>query len=220
VKLPAALAFDLYGTLVDYTSLRHLVYPVSQTPSAFIDVWRQKQLQYALLVTLMERYVDFEMLTGLALDFAAAQFHAELDAPTRAGLIDAWSHLPPHPDVPKALAALRASGVRMAVLSNGTPQALARTVQAAGLEEYFDGLLSVESVRRYKPHPSVYNLAVDFFGLPAGEIGFVSSNGWDAAGAVEFGFRVFWCNRGNAPAETLSPAPELVVNKLGGLLEI
>jgi hypothetical protein len=45
-------------------------------------------------------------------------------------------------------------------------------------------------------------------GLAPEEIGFVSSNGWDAAGASWFGFRVFWVNRGGEPAERLGVAPE------------
>jgi 2-haloacid dehalogenase len=218
VNLPAAIAFDLYGTLVDYTSLRDRAYLLTQSPSGFIDLWRQKQLQYAMLSTLMERYLNFDELTGRALDFAAAHFHVELDATSRAALIDAWSELPAHPDVAPGLAGLRKRGVRCVVLSNGTPRALERTVTAAGLRDSFDALLSVDAVRAYKPHPSVYRSAVEFFGLPARQIGFVSSNGWDAAGAAEFGLRVFWCNRTHATPETFGAKPEGVIESLQDLL--
>ncbi len=217
MSLPAAIAFDLYGTLVDYGSLSGLVESLSGAPPEFVTAWRQKQLQYAMLATLMERYLDFDQVTGRALDFTAAQFRIGLSPDARATLVDAWSHLPAHPDVPDALEQMRARGIRLAVLSNGTPQALERTVVAAGLGEVFDVLLSVDAVRAFKPHPKVYHLAVAHFGLPAGEIGFVSSNGWDATGAAEFGLRVFWCNRSGAPPETLGAPPEFIIDELGAL---
>jgi 2-haloacid dehalogenase len=213
----AAYVFDLYGTLVDYNSLRPQIYLVTPNASSLVDLWRLKQLQYSFMSTMMGRYVDFDELTALALDYAAAQFGVELDAPTRASLIDAWSHLPTYPDVPAALARLRATGAKLAVLSNGTPQALARTVAGAQIAEYFDALLSVDAVQAYKPRPEVYHLAVERFSLARGDIGFVSSNGWDAAGAAEFGFDVTWCNRNRLPAETFGERPARTIATLAEL---
>jgi 2-haloacid dehalogenase len=73
-------------------------------------------------------------------------------------------------------------------------------VSNAGLGDAFDAVLSVDALRIYKPHPSVYQLAVDRLQVPMGEIAFVSSNFWDVSGAASFGFRTFWVNRaGNVP---------------------
>ena len=210
--------FDLYGTLVDYTSLRPRMYLSTPNASSVVDLWRLKQLQYSFMATMMGRYTDFDELTGHALDFAAAQYNVPLDATTRADLIDAWSQLPPFPDVPPALAKLRSRGAKLAILSNGTPQALARTVEAAKLGEYFDAVLSVDTVKAYKPRPEVYHLAVECFGVTRAEIGFVSSNGWDATGAAEFGFEVTWCNRNRLPAETFGARPARTIATLAELL--
>jgi 2-haloacid dehalogenase len=214
---PAAFAFDLYGTLVDYTSLRLRLAEFSDAP--LIDIWRAKQLQYSFMASLMDRYADFDELTARALDYAAAQCAVELPAAARSELVDAWSQLPAYSEVPDVLTELRRRGARTAVLTNGTPRALARTLKAAGISDAVDGALSVDAVRIYKPSPRVYQLAVDFFGLERSAIGFVSSNGWDALGAGEFGFTVFWCNRSGLPAETFGAQPARTISSLRDLLE-
>ncbi len=210
--------FDLYGTLVDYNSLRPEIYLVTPNATSLVDLWRLKQLQYSMVSSMIGRYVDFDELTALAFDYAAAQYGVHLDAETRRRLIDSWSELPPYPDVVPALGKLRERGAKLAVLSNGTPRALSRTVEAAKLGANFDALLSVDVVRAYKPRAEVYHLAVERFGLGRSEIGFVSSNGWDALGAAEFGFEVTWCNRNRLPAETFGARPARTIATLAELL--
>jgi 2-haloacid dehalogenase len=132
---------------------------------------------------------------------------------------DAWSALPAFPDVPDALAALRERGVRTAVLSNGTPRAIEATLAANNLSHLFDAAISVDSARNFKPRPTVYSLAVDRFGVPREQIAFVSSNGWDATGAAEFGFQAIWCNRAGLPAETFGKPPARTISTLAALLD-
>lgn len=215
---PLAYAFDLYGTLVDYTSLGDVFRDVVADPNAFVLHWRQKQLSYAFAATLMDRYADFDTLTGYAFDYSA-NWHGVANSPAlRAKAVAAWSQLPVFADAAETVAGLRERGFKTAVLSNGTPSALARTLANAGLTAQFDAVLSVDAVRAYKPHPSVYRLATDFFETTPERIAFVSSNGWDATGAAEFGFRVLWCNRSNAPAEAFGVPPERIITSLTQLL--
>jgi 2-haloacid dehalogenase len=219
VNAPAAYVFDLYGTLVDYASLRSRFTGLVADPEAFVTSWRQKQLQYALCATAMERYADFETLTARSFEYAAALHGLRYDAGLRDAARDAWSALPAFADVLPALRALRATGARTAVLSNGTPRAIEATARASGLSGVLDAVLSVDAVREYKPRPGVYALAVNHFGLPAADIVFVSSNGWDATGAAEFGFRTVWCNRAGLPTETFGKPPQRTIVTLAALLD-
>jgi 2-haloacid dehalogenase len=211
--------FDLFGTLVDYASLRSRFIDAVPDPDAFVAAWRTKQLQYALCATAMDRYADFEILTGLAFDYAAAVHALQCDASERDAARDAWLALPAFPDALEALTALQARGVRTAVLSNGTPRAIEATVRGSGLAIALDVLLSVDGVRQYKPRPPVYEIATKYFDVDAREIAFVSSNGWDATGAAEFGFRTIWCNRANLPAETFGKRPERTISTLAALTD-
>lgn len=215
---PLAYVFDLYGTLVDYATLRDRFVAHVADPDAFVLHWRQKQLAYAFAATLMDRYVDFDTLTGHAFDYSGAAHGLVVDPEMREDAVAAWSQLPAFSDVAGAVATLRARGISTAVLSNGTPRALASTLATARLSDTFDAVLSVDAVRKFKPHPDVYRLATERFETTPDRIVFVSSNGWDATGAAEFGFRVLWCNRAGATVETLGKRPARTLSSLDELL--
>jgi 2-haloacid dehalogenase len=211
------IAFDLYGTLLEVASVGRAAERLTSEPAALVDLWRQKQLEYSWLRSLMGRHRDFWAVTGDALDYALDRLGLELDGDERAALLDAWLDVRPYPEVPAALAKL--DDHKLGVLSNGSPDMLSAGLAAAGLDGALDAVISVEEVGIYKPHPSVYALAEQHFGLPADRILFVSSNPWDAAGAKSFGFAVAWVNRSGATPERLGAAPDLVVADLAELAD-
>jgi 2-haloacid dehalogenase len=212
-----ACVFDAYGTLFDVHSavgrgggaLGDKAGPVSA-------LWRQKQLEYTWLRSLMGAYVDFWQVTGEGLDYALAA-NGVADAELRQRLMDLYLSLDAYPDVPPALDRLRAGGRKTAILSNGAPSMLRAAVETAGLGARLDAVLSVDELRVFKPDPRVYQLAVDRLGVEAGRICFVSTNGWDAAGAAHFGFKVAWLNRFGQQPERLPGTPAAVIETLAGL---
>jgi 2-haloacid dehalogenase len=212
-----AVAFDAYGTLFDVASAAAAAKDaLGARWEGLSELWRAKQLQYTWLRSLMGRHADFRKVTGDALDFAL-EAHRIADPPLRDRLMALYDRLAPYPEVTAALARLRAAGVKLAILSNGSPEMLASAAGNAGISGLLDAVLSVEAVGVYKPHPSVYRLAVDRLGVPKDKIGFVSSNGWDAFGAKAFGFKVVWCNRGGQPKERIPAEPDAEVKDLSGL---
>ena len=211
-----AVAFDLYGTLLEVASVGRVAAEVTAHPAELVDLWRTKQLEYSWLRSLMGRYQDFWATTGDALDYALDRLDITLDGEGRSRLLGAWLDVSAYPEVPGALAAIGA-GRPLAVLSNGNPDMLEAGLAAAALRDRFAHVLSVDEVGVFKPHPSVYELAVKAFAVPAERILFVSSNPWDAAGARTFGFPVAWVNRSGGPFERLGVAPDLMV---GGLAEL
>ena len=109
---------------------------------------------------------------------------------------------------------MKAAGARTGILSNGSPSMLAAAVTSAQLGTLLDYILSVDTVRIYKPSPEVYKLAPNALGLEPAQIAFVSANGWDCAGAAAFGFRVIHVNRFNQGEERLGVSPEAHVPNL------
>jgi 2-haloacid dehalogenase len=214
---PRAFVFDAYGTLFDVHSIVEAARAITPDPQALSQLWRQKQLEYTWLRSLMERYEDFWVVTGQALRYALRGLgitatEAQVDA-----LMHAYLTLMPFPEVPAALRAL--AGTPLAILSNGSPRMLEGAVRSSGLEGVFTHVLSVDAVGTYKPSPRVYELAPRALGVTPDEIVFVSSNGWDVAGAAAFGFRTCWCNRANAPVEELETAPDYEVDRLDAIPE-
>jgi 2-haloacid dehalogenase len=212
-----AAVFDAYGTLFDVASAAAAAKDaLGERWAPLADLWRAKQLQYTWLRALMGRHVDFAQVTADGLDFAMEAL-AIADAPLRGRLLSLYERLDAYPDAKGALEALRAAGLRTAILSNGNPAMLDAATRSAGLAPLLDAVLSVESAGIYKPHRSVYQLAAEWLGGAPHEILFVSSNGWDAHGAKAFGFRVAWCNRARQPRERLPGAPDAEIETLAAL---
>lgn len=212
-----AYVFDAYGTLFDVHSVMarcEACFPARGTELS--RLWRQKQLEYSWLRSLMGRYEDFERVTADALRHACAALGLSLTPEALASLMDAYSNLAVYPDVPGTLAAL--GSTKCAILSNGSPRMLEAVVRNAGLAEAVDAVLSVDALRIYKPHPDVYRMATDSLRVAPGDVAFISSNCWDIAGATAFGFRTYWINRSGIAPDELGFSPAKVLSGLGGLL--
>ena len=212
-----ACVFDAYGTLFDFASAaRGCRDSLGDDADRITALWRDKQLQYTWLRALQGRHAEFWQVTGDALDFALETLG--IDRPgLRQRLMDLYLTLEAFPEVPDTLRRLKAAGLRTAILSNGSPAMLAAAVKNAGLEGLLDAVLSVEEVGVYKPHPKVYQMAVDRLGVPARAISFQSSNAWDAYAASAFGMRVVWCNRYGQRPERLPGAPDHEIPSLDRL---
>jgi len=209
---PKAFIFDAYGTLFDVHSVVEAGRALTRDPQALSLLWRQKQLEYTWLRTLMGRYEDFWAVTEAALRFALGRLGIAAGDEAVARLMDAYLSLATFPDVAGALAGL--AGTPLGILSNGSPRMLDAAVRSSGLAGTFRHVLSVDAVRAYKPSPTVYELGPRAFGVPAGDILFVSSNAWDVAGAKAFGYRTCWCNRLAAPMDRLGVSPDFEVRTL------
>jgi 2-haloacid dehalogenase len=212
-----ACVFDAYGTLFDVASaaLRCADELAGMAPQ-LSTLWRDKQLQYTWLRAVQGRHADFWQVTGDALDFALESLRLA-DPSLRERLMQLYLTLDAYPDAPEVLRQLRGAGLATAILSNGSPAMLAAVVRNARLGDLLDHVLSVEEAGVYKPHPRIYQLAVDRLAIPPQEIAFISSNGWDAWAGSAFGMRVIWCNRQSQTRERLPGAPDREIQFLSEL---
>ena len=217
--------FDAYGTLFDVNAAAQKA-AAEPAHAALAEVWpklafdwRRKQLEYTWLRAVADRHCDFWQVTQDGLDWAMAAQGLE-DAATRARLLELYWELAAYPEVPGMLATLKAAGKRTAILSNGSPAMLEAAVASAGIGGQLDALLSVETVGVFKPHASVYDLVQAHFGCTRDEVLFVSSNGWDAAGASGYGFQTAWVNRAGDPVDNLYARPHHILPDLTTIPEI
>jgi 2-haloacid dehalogenase len=209
--------FDAYGTLFDYASAaRRCQHALGTDWQPISELWRRKQLEYTWLRSLMGRHADFWHVTGESLDYALAVFDRN-EPSLRALLMQQYLDLDCYPDAGATLEHLRGIGIKTAILSNGTPTMLTAAVSSAGISRLLEGVFSVEAVGTYKPHPSVYQIIVDAMKVAAKRVCFLSSNGWDVAGAAAFGFRATWVNRDGSPREILPAHPEAEIRSLAEL---
>jgi len=212
--------FDAYGTLFDvHAAVGHHRSRLGDKADAVSAMWRTKQLEYTWLRSLMDRYVPFWQVTGEALDYAF-DAHGVSDAALRDDLLNAYLQLDCYPEVPEVLTRLKDGGMRTALLSNGSPEMLDAAVRNSKLEDLLDAVFSVDELGIFKPHPSVYQLAVDGLGVEPSQVSFQSSNAWDAAAAATFGFRVAWVNRFGQAEERLPDRPDAQLRTLSELPDL
>ena len=215
-----ACVFDAYGTLFDvHAPAARLRDALGSKADALSNLWRTKQLEYCWLRSLMGRHADFWQITGEALDHAMEAVGLA-DPDLRQRLLDDYFRLAAYSDAAPTLDRLRTAGMSTAILSNGSPAMLEAATVGAGLSGRLDAVLSVETVGTFKPHPSTYQIAVDRLRVTPAQICFVSTNGWDAAGAASFGFRVVWLNRFGRVRERLPAQPEAEITGLDALPDL
>ena len=207
--------FDAYGTIFDVHSVVEAGREITTDPAALSLLWRQKQLEYTWLRSLMGRYEDFWAVTEAALRYTVRRLGLHTTEPQIQRLLRAYLSLAAFPDVKDALT--RLEGRPRAILSNGAPNMLAAALASSGLDAWLSPVISVDEARTYKPSPLVYALAPAKLGIPARDLLFVSSNAWDVAGAKSAGYQVAWCNRTNAPEEELGVRADYVITRLGEL---
>jgi len=212
-----ACVFDAYGTLYDFNSATERCRDeLGDQTDALSATWRNKQLQYTWLRGLMGQHAPFWQVTGDALDYSLDSLNIDNPA-LRDRLMDLYLHIEAFPEVVDTLRTLKESGLKTAILSNGSPDMLEAAVKSTGTGPYLDHVLSVEEVGVFKPHRSVYQLACDRLGVEAASISFQSSNAWDAVAAATFGMRVVWINRYAQPRERLTADPDIEVESLSSL---
>jgi len=176
--------------------------------------WRERQLRYSWLCSMMGKYDDFWELTIRALDTTLEEHALASNDKVRARLLSLYSELSAYQEVPEVLANLKAAGHRLAVLSNASPSMLVKALDAAGISEWFDELLSVDVLKCYKPTPAVYQLIPDRFDCKPSDVTFFSSNNWDVSGAGAFGFKTIWVNRTGVAWDNLPGKPDIIVNSI------
>lgn len=215
-----ACVFDAYGTLFDVHSAAAKVSDaLGDKRDAVSALWRQKQLEYTWLRSLMRAHVDFAQVTSDGLDFAL-KTHGFEDRELRDRMMKLYFTLDAYPDVRPTLGKLRDAGYRTAILSNGSPEMLEAAIESAEIADLLDASLSVENVGVYKPDSQVYQFAVEQLGVSPQEICFVSTNSWDARGGALFGYRVAWMNRFGVEPDRLPGEFSAVIGGLDELLDI
>ena len=212
--------FDAYGTLLDVDAAAREaaaepgMEALKENWLPIAKGWRERQLRYSWLCSMMGKYDDFWELTIRALDTTLEEHALASNDKVRARLLSLYSELSAYQEVPEVLANLKAAGHRLAVLSNASPSMLVKALDAAGISEWFDELLSVDVLKCYKPTPAVYQLIPERFDCKPSDVTFFSSNNWDVSGAGAFGFKTIWVNRTGVAWDNLPGKPDITVNSI------
>ena len=214
-----ACVFDAYGTLFDVNSAASKCKEkLGNRWEGFANAWRTTQLEYTWLRSLMKKHKNFWEITEDSLDHTMETF--KIKQGMRNELLNLYKELSPYPEVKECLEGLKSKKIKMAILSNGTPDLLKGLVESNNIQNYFDDILSIETVGIYKPDSRVYDMPIKKYDCKPENICFMSSNTWDISGGGVFGYNAVWVNRLNKVFDKLSYKPKNVINNLEELLKI
>jgi len=214
-----ACVFDAYGTLFDVNSAAaKCKEKLGDKWENFANAWRTTQLEYTWLRSLMKKHENFWQITEDSLDHTIATFN--INKNMRKELLNLYKELSPYPEVEECLDTLKSKKIKIAILSNGTPDLLKGLVESNNIQSYFDNIISVEDVKIYKPDPKVYEIPIKKYNCKPENICFLSSNTWDVSGGGVFGYNAVWVNRFNKIFDKLGYNPQYIINNLSQLLEL
>jgi len=214
-----ACVFDAYGTLFDVNSAAaKCKKKLGNRWESFANAWRTTQLEYTWLRSLMKRHKNFWEITEDSLDHTMETF--KIKQGMRNELLNLYKELSPYPEVKECLEGLKSKKIKIAILSNGTPDLLKGLVESNNIQNYFDDILSIETVGIYKPDSKVYDMPIKKYDCKPENICFMSSNTWDVSGGGVFGYNAVWVNRFNKVFDKLSYKPKFIIKNLKELLKI
>ena len=214
-----AVVFDAYGTLFDVNSAAEKCKDkIGAKWETFANFWRTTQLEYTWLRSLMKKHKNFWDITEDSLDKSMKVFN--IDKKMKNDLLSLYKVLSPYPEVKEVLKDLKNKKLKLAILSNGTPDLLNELVETNKLDNLFDDLFSIEEVKIYKPDPRVYELPIKKYKIKSDEVTFLSANTWDVSGGGHFGYNSIWVNRHNSVFDILDFQPKNEISNLTQLLDI
>ncbi|BDD12604.1 haloacid dehalogenase (plasmid) [Fulvitalea axinellae] len=190
------LAFDVYGTLIDTSGIREAVSElIGSRANEFTEQWRTKQLEYSFRRGLMDDYVPFSVCTSQALDYCCNKFGIDISETDKQGLMVRYKTLPAFPEVAEGLSTLKGLGYRLFAFSNGMPKDVRSLLEHNGLGYFFDGVVSADSVKTFKPNPRIYKHFNNVTDSKSRDTWLVSSNPFDVLGSVKYGMNSIWIQR-------------------------
>ena len=214
-----ACVFDAYGTLFDVNSAAaKCKEKLGSKWEGFANAWRTTQLEYTWLRSLMKKHKNFWEITEDSLDHTMETFKIKKEM--RSELLDLYKKLSPYPEVKKCLEGLKAKKIKIAILSNGTPELLKMLVESNNIQNYFDDIFSIESVGIYKPDSRVYEIPINKYDCKPENICFMSSNTWDVVGGGVYGFQTCWVNRFGKEFDRLDYQPNKIIKDLSELSKL
>lgn len=217
--MPRVCVFDVNETLLDLSAMDVAFARPFSDPPAARRAWFAQMIQSALVGIVTERYADFGRVGGAALRMVAARDDIRLTDEEAHTILHQMRRLPPHPDVRGALERLRDAGLRLAALTNSKHEVAEAQLAHAGIREFFEQVLSADSVRRLKPAPEAYRMAAERLGVPIGQVRLIAAHSWDVAGALHAGCAAAFVARPGMPFDPLVQRPDVVGETLTDVAE-
>lgn len=218
---PKVIFFDINETLLDMQAIKTGLASVLNGDETLVDLWFANLLHHSLVDVASGQFHDFIDIGAAALTMVAHSKDIFVDEATAKDIIKQHiTRLPAHDDVVPTLKALQSAGVTLVALSNSSKAGLDAQLEFANIKPYFSHVLSVESVRTYKPHAAVYHWACQQANVKNEDAMMVAAHGWDVSGAKATGMQTVFVERSGKMVYPLGIAPDHSIASLTALIEM
>ena len=219
-EAPKVIFFDVNETLLDLQSMQKSVGDALGGREDLLPLWFSTMLHYSLVDTTTGRYHNFGEIGVAALMMVAEINGIDISKEdAKMAIVTPLQSLPAHPDVKEGLRMLKDQGYTLVSLTNSSNKGVQTQFENAELTEFFDRRLSVEDIKKYKPHLDAYKWAADQMGVKPEDTLMVAAHGWDTAGAKAAGMKAAFIKRDGKVMYPLAISPDFVVNDVIDLAE-
>ena len=209
----STILFDVNETLLDLAPLKKSINSALNAQNA-AEVWFSELLQYSLVESITGSYNDFSAVAAAVFKMNAQKHEKEFLEEEIQKILSPINKLSAYPDVEPGLKRLKDLGYQLVAFSNGKPSVLKKQLEFAQLEKYFDHILSVEGVKKYKPHPATYHYAIKEADAELKSSMMVAAHAWDIAGAARVDLQTAFIQRKGKFVYSLVPEPDIVVSDI------
>lgn len=218
---PQTFALDVYGTLINTSGVLSTLQSLfGNQASLFSNTWRNKQLEYSFRRGLMNRYVDFSIVTKEALEYTCMSLQMPLTVDAQTELMNQYKTLPAFDDAKAGVLSLKEAGHRVFAFSNGSKHAVIGLLQHSDMIQYVDGVVSMETIQTFKPNPAGYAHFNQSSQSTPSDSWLVSGNPFDVIGAASYGMNSVWLNRsGKGTFDPMGFEPSVIISSLVDLSE-
>lgn len=213
------IIFDVNETLLDMSPLQEEVNKVLGNELA-AKTWFTTLLYYSLVESVTGTYHDFSEIAHATLKMTGQSIEIKLPEDKIKSALSGINSLPPHSEVKDCLENLDNKGYRLVALSNGKPEVVKQQVKNAGIELYFEDVISVEYAKKYKPHSTPYNFVLKRFNVAPEKALMVAAHAWDIMGAHNTNMKTAFIKRPGKAYYPLAPEPTFVFDDLTGLVKM
>jgi 2-haloacid dehalogenase len=214
------IVFDVNETLLDLETMNPVFERIFNDKGA-MRLWFANLILYSEALTLARSYVPFTDIGGAVLRMLAKTRSMQITAADEKELKERFSTMPPHPEVPGALAKLRSADFRLFTLTDNLLEVQGRQLESGRIIQHFERRFSVDQVvRRHKPAPEAYAYVERELDVPASRMFLIASHTWDTLGAVAAGWGAALIKRTGNDVLEVGPQPTFVGSDLNAIADL
>jgi 2-haloacid dehalogenase len=183
---PVVIGFDVIETLFALDPLADRLAALG-LPADSLRLFFAGMLRDAFALEVTGSYKSFKEIATASVAMIMANHGVAPEEAKIANVLDGFAELSAQPDVRPAFERIRAAGVRIITVTNGSAENTKKLLSRAGLADFVEKIISIDEIRHWKPHRDVYLHAARAAQVAPSSLALIAAHAWDTHGAKQAG---------------------------------